>query len=84
MDISDLIRPLTFRVGQAVPSPSRRCVAACFGLGFACPPTWYLYLKMLCKTSRRLSEESRVMRYGRLLFKWDAQLAELFKRHLQG
>jgi hypothetical protein len=41
MDISDVIRHLTFRAGgQAAPSPSRRCVAACFGLGFACP--WYL------------------------------------------
>jgi hypothetical protein len=37
---------------------------------------------MLCKTSRRLSEESRVIKYGRLLFKWDAGLVGLSKPHL--
>jgi hypothetical protein len=80
MDISDLIRPLTLRVGAGcavVVAALRGCLP-----WQSLPPVRYLYLKMLCKTSRRLLEESRVIKYGRLLFKWDAGLVGLSKPHL--
>jgi hypothetical protein len=84
MDISNGIRHLTFRVGAG----SAVAVAALRGcllwLRQSLPPAQYLFLITYCKTPGRLSEESRVMRYGGLLFKWDAGLVELSKRHLQG